>query len=234
MIKKTFLLLCICTLSLFAQDLKVAAGAGYKKVVQKIIQNYEKNNQNVDGFFGNMKQVTAQSQQTDMGLVIGDKSYLLNKSQLNIKEYITLGYGKVVLAYAKGVQLTTTNDLLKTNIRKIAMPQPQKAIYGIAGMEFLKEQNLYKTIKDKLLVVSSVPQVMTYLVAKEVDVGIVNLTSALENKDKIGGYIEIDANDYSPIEIIAAKLPDCKNECEQFVNYLQTDESKKIFKTFGL
>lgn len=235
MLKKAVFIFLSFGLFLYADGLKIAVAAGYKKPMLTLIKAYEKTGKDVEAFFGNMKQISIQAKQTDAALIIGDKDFLYQKSQLDIKEHYTLGLGKVVLAYSKKTTLSSSEDLTKKDIAKIAMPQPPKAIYGIAGEEFLKRSNLYEKIKDKLLVVSTVPQVVTYLVANEVDAGIINLTAALANKDKIGGFIEIDQKEYSKIEIIAAKLKDCKTtECEAFFAFLQSPFSKEVCAKYGL
>ncbi len=235
MLKKAVFIFLSFGLFLNADGLKIAVAAGYKKPMLTIIKEYQKTGKEVEAFFGNMKQISIQAKQTDAALIIGDKNFLYQKSQLDIKEHYTLGLGKVVVAYSKKVKLSSIDDLTRKDISKIAMPQPPKAIYGLAGEEFLKKSNLYEKIKDKLLVVSTVPQVVTYLVANEVDVGIINLTAALANKDKIGGFIEVDQEDYSQIEIIAAKLKDCKTaQCEAFFTFLQSSFSKEVFVKYGL
>lgn len=235
MFLRVSLLFALLLLTLQAQDLKIAAGAGYKKVVLKVIEAYEKHGGAVDGFFGNMRQVSAQAKQSDIALIIGDKNFLLNKSGLTIVKHDKVGEGKVVIVYPKeGQAITSAKSLLDDNIEKIAMPQPKKAIYGIAGEAFLKHEELYEKLKDKLYIVATVPQVMTYIIANEVDAGILNLTSALENKDKIGGYIEVNPKSYAPIEIIAAQLQGCDKQCQSFVKFLQQNEAKAIFKSFGL
>lgn len=115
------------------------------------------------------------------------------------------------------------------------MPQPKKAIYGIAGEEFLKNSKLYKEVKDKLYIVATVPQAATYVITKEVDAGIINLTAALANKSKIGGYIVVPNEYYAPINIVAGKLESCNNkECQSFIEFLSTTKSKDIFKKYGL
>jgi len=235
MFKKTVLIFLSCGLFLNADGLKIAVAAGYKKPMLTIMKEYKKTGKSVDAFFGNMKQISTQAKQTDAALIIGDKNFLYQKSKLDIKGHQILGLGKVVVAYSKKTKLSSISELTRKDISKIAMPQPQKAIYGVAGEEFLKKSNLYEKIKDKLLVVSTVPQVVTYIVANEVDAGIINLTAALANKEKIGGFIEVDQKEYSKIEIIAAKLIDCNTaECEKFLAFLQSPFSKEIFTKYGL
>ena len=115
------------------------------------------------------------------------------------------------------------------------MPQPKKAIYGTAGEAFLHYTNLYEKVEKKLYIVAKVPQVVAYLITEEVDAGIINLTAALANKDKLGGYIIIDEKSYPSIEITAAKLDKCQStECEDFLTFIASPEAKEIFKKYGL
>ena len=231
------IVLCLMALSLMvaAEDLKIAAGAGYKKPLMDVIKEYEKNGQKVDAFFGNMQQISTQVTQTNVALIVGDKNFLSNKSQLHIKEFIFLGEGKVVIAYPKGKSMVSIDDLTQPSVQKIAMPQPQKAIYGIAGEEFLKSSKVYDAVQNKLLLVATVPQALTYIITNEVDAAIVNLTAALGSKNEIGGYIEVPKNYYTPIEIVAGKLEACNTrECNDFINFLSTQKAKDIFKHYGM
>ncbi|RXJ86537.1 molybdate ABC transporter substrate-binding protein [Arcobacter sp. CECT 8985] len=216
-----------------AQNLKVAAGAGYKKPLVKIIKLYEKQtNSKIDSFYGNLRQVSTQAKNMDLQLVIGDKNFLKTKSGVDFKKYITIGKGKAVLAYTKDID--SIEDLLSNKIKRIAIPAPQKAIYGIASMQILKNSKLLNKIKNKLLIVATVPQVSTYLITNEVDAGIINLTSALANKSKFKGYILIDDNLYSKIDIVAAITKNCNKKCKSFLQFLKSEKAKTIFKNYGL
>jgi molybdate transport system substrate-binding protein len=235
MLKKLLLAFIASSLILSANDLKIAAGAGYKKPLMEIIKEYEKGGDKIEAIFGHLKQVTTQATQTDIALIIGDKKFLEKKSALIFKDYIALGEGKLVIVYPKDKSFLSINDLANPNIKKITIPDPSKAIYGIAGTEFLKNSNLEEKIKDKLLVVATVPQAMTYILTNEVDAALVNLTEALASKDKIGGFIEVDKRYYTPIEIVAGKLENCNTkECERFLTFLESKTSKDIFKKYGL
>ncbi len=234
MMKKLLLLISGLVLFVQAGEVKVASAAGYKKPVMEVITAFEKKGYKVEALFGNMKQVITQAQNGAIEVTIGDKAFL-EKSRLPIKAYQNIGKGKVVLAYSKNTYLDSIQDLEKESIKKIAMPQPKKAIYGTAGEAFLHYTNLYEKIEKKLYIVAKVPQVVAYLITGEVDAGIINLTAALANKEKLGGYILIDENSYPPIEITAAKLDRCQSsECEAFVTFLNSPTAQEIFKKYGL
>ncbi|RXK04702.1 molybdate ABC transporter substrate-binding protein [Halarcobacter bivalviorum] len=233
--KKIVFIVCALSLFLNAQNLKVAAGAGYKKPLMEILTNYEKKDKKIDAFFGNMKQVTAQAKQTDISLIIGDRNFLEKKSALVFKKFYNLGKGKLVIAYSKNTKLENIEQLKESKIKKISIPQSKKAIYGIAGEEFLKNSKLYEEVKNRLYTVATVPHSMTYIITNEVDAGIVNLTAALANRDKIGGFFEVPQKYYSEINIVAGELESCKTKkCKEFLAYLLSDEAKEVFKKYGL
>lgn len=229
--KKVLLALVLSIVATNASDFKIAAGAGYKKPIQKILKLY---NKKIDAFYGNMRQVSTQAKHTDLALVIGDKNFLQNKSNIDFIKYTSIGEGKAVLAYSKKTKINTLNEILSDKIKRVSMPHPKKAIYGIAAMQILHNSKISSNIDEKLFITATVPQVTTYLITNEIDAGFINLTSALANKSKLGGYIEIDKKLYSKIDIVAASTKNCKDECKEFLNFLQSKKAKEIFTQFGL
>ena len=235
MFKKLVVLSIFLGLTLGAESLKVASVAGYKKPMMKIANGYEKSGKSVDMMFGNMRKTISQAKYSDICLVVGDQEYLSTKSDLDIKKMHKLGNGKLVLAFRKGLNLKSIDDLKDKTITRVAMPHSKKAIYGKAAKEFLEHFKHKDVVEKKLIEVATVPQVATYIISKEVDAGFMNITAAINHKDKIGGYILIDKDLYSPIGIVAATL-DRKNcdDVSSFIEFLNTDFSKNILKSSGL
>lgn len=226
-------LLSVCS---YADALKIAAGAGYKKPVQEVLKLYEAKYPKVEAIYGNMAQIFAQAKQMDIAVVIADKKFLEKQKELAFVEYQTIGEGKAVIAYAKGVHLEKAEDLADASIKSVGMPEAKKAIYGDAGIEFLENAKLTDKVKDKLIVVATVPQVSAYVGSHEVDAGIMNLTAALDSFDKIGGYVKIPEHYYGKIEIVAGSLKACESDatCRQFKAFLKTPEAKAVFEKYGL
>ncbi len=67
-----------------------------------------------------------------------------------------------------------------------------------------KKQNLEGKLKDKILAVAGVPQVVTYILNGEVDAGFINQTELNAHKDDFGSFILIDKALYAPANIVAA------------------------------
>lgn len=219
-------------------DVVLAAGAGYKKMVNALNAAYQKKTgQTLDLIYGNMGRVTTLAKESGkVDIVLGDQQFLLKRAALAVTEKTELGRGKLVLAFAKGSKFSKVADLDNPEAGRIAMPDSSKAIYGKAAREYLTTTGRLPDIKPRLVEVATVPQVFSYLATGEVDMGFINLTHALNVKDKLGGYEVLDDKDYSPISIIAAVLESSanKDKAQSFIDFVKTDEAQAIVRANGL
>ena len=230
---KKFLLLMAAVFAFGNENLLVSAGGGYKKIVEAVAHNLKKDGVNIDTSFANIKAIMAQAKEGKTDVIVGDEDFL-KKSDLKIAEYVNLGSGALVLATKKGVKIEKVDEL-KT-LTKIAMPDAAKTVYGKRASEFMQNANLSGELKDKILAVAGVPQVVTYILNGEVDAGFINQTELNAHKDEFGSFILIDKALYAPANIVAAKLEGCekKADCEKFINELKSERSKEIYAKFGI
>ena len=211
---------------------------GIKKPVVEVLKAYEESGYGkIDAMYGNMAQIFAHAKQMEIVVVIADKKFLEKQNELFFVRYLDIGIGRAVIAYAKGVSVTSIEDLKQESIKTIAMPEAKKAIYGDVGIEFLHNAKLYESVKEKLMVVATVPQVSSYVATHEVDVGIINVTAALDSGDKIGGYLEIPQSYYTKIEIVAGSLKACNENqaCQNFLAFFKHSKSQRdIYQIWAL
>ena len=219
-------------------DVVLAAGAGYKKMVNALNSAYRaKTGKTLDLIYGNMGRVTTLAKESGkVDIVLGDQQFLLHRAALAVTEKTELGRGKLVLAFPKGSKFSKAADLDNSEAGRIALPDTSKAIYGKAARQYLTKTGRLPAIKPRLVEVATVPQVFSYLATNEVDMGFLNLTHALNVKDKLGGYVILDDKDYSPISIIAAVLTSSanKDEAQSFMEFVKTDEAQAIVRANGL
>ena len=240
--QKVFLILMLFLLSATtasARDLMIAAGAGYKKPVTEVMHSFKKDTGiTTVATFGNIQMVSRQAEQTgEISCIIGDKKFLNRLgSTVTFSRYAPIGKGILVLAYRKGITLHKPEDLLTNQAKSIFMPHEKKAIYGIAGTETLSSYGYTSKLADKVTQVATVPQVVSYLITGEADAGFINLTEALANKDKLGGYLVISEVRYTAILIVAGLVKGFEKDAEslKFIDYLQTERAKQIFDKYGL
>jgi len=221
----------------WADDVVLASGAGYKKMVNALAAAYkEQTGHSIDLIFGNMARVTTLAKQGDkVGLVLGDTRFL-TKAGLPMASMQELGRGKLVLAFSKQSKASAVADLDSPRIERIALPDGKKAIYGNAAREFLHSSGRMPDIQPKLVEVSTVPQVFSYVATNEVDMGFINLTHALNVADKLGGYVLVDEALYSPISIVVGVLENPAQAQEQraFLDFLKTPQAQAVVHKHGL
>lgn len=221
-----------------AEPLTIAAGAGYKKLVTDLAAAFETaSGTKTELVFGNMGQVTTQAKTSGaIDVLIGEQAFL-EKSGLPFSGTAEIGQGVLVVAWPKGkTLLASPADVAKPEVARLAMPDPQKAVYGKAASEYLEKAGLTGAVAGKLLVVATVPQVTTYLLSGEVDAGFVNRTDVLDLGASIGGFLEVDPALYAPIRIVAESLAEAKNPegAKAFAAFLATDAAKAIAVTHGM
>lgn len=218
-----------------ADSLLIAAGAGYKKPLTEIYAAFtQATGLKVEATFGNMQQVLAQTRDSGrVDLVIGEQGFL-SRTEL-FERYLDLGQGRLVLAYGPK-RLSGYAALTASEVERIALPDPNKAIYGRAATQFLERSGLLPQIQPKLMTLATVPQVSAYLVAGTVDAGFINITDALGLEGKIAGFDEIPADLYDPPLIVLAfpKERPASEAANAFADFLGSDAAKTILRQYGL
>lgn len=232
----TLLVTLVLSCSVAAADpLLIAAGAGYKKPLTEIYAAFTRSTgTKVEAVFGNLQQVLAQTRDSGrVDLVVGEQAFLA-KSGLFARDQ-TLGTGRLVLAYGTK-RLAGYASLTDPAVTRIGLPDPQKAIYGKAATQFLERSGLMPRVKDKLMTLSTVPQVSAYLIAGTIDAGFVNVTDALGIADKIAGYDELPAGLYDQPVIVLAVPKDRPESAaaKSFADFIGQDDARAILTRYGL
>lgn len=232
-----FLLGVSLSTTVLAADLLVAAGAGYRKLVEALAADFNtQSGIEVERTYGNMGQVAAQVKMgTGIQLVVGDHRYL-STSGVDYQDYHDVGEGQLVLAWRQGLELDSPDELRDSErFARIALPDTDKAIYDRAGTEYLERSGLFDTVDERLLVVGTVPQASAYVATGEVDAGFINLTDALANAERFGGYLVLDEH-YDPIRIVAAITAQHADNPDvlAFIDYVGSPAARTIATNHGL
>ncbi|NLV81991.1 MAG: molybdate ABC transporter substrate-binding protein [Synergistaceae bacterium] len=223
----------------FAGELSVTTGAGYTKMVEELCTAYkELSGRKVQEMYGgNIGQQLAQIEAgSGVNVIIVDKGTLESvKTNVKFDTFVPLGKTVLVLAWRKGLSLSSPYDLLYDDVKSVCYPDPKAAIYGRAAFAFLDSSGIKNKIPNKLSQVTTVPQVFSYLVSGEMDAGFVNRVVVRAGKDKIGGFLEIE-NGYPPLNMVAVvvKGQQVKLEVKSYLDFLKTDKGKEILKKHGV
>jgi len=221
-----------------ADETTLAAGAGFRKPIVELATAYKaQSGHDILQIYGHVGQVIAQARESSkITLVCGDRVVLEHAKDVPFQSMVRLGMGKLVVAFRKGLALSKPDDITRDDVRRIGIPDQANAIYGKAGRQFLERAKLVAAIDPKLIPVATVPQVTSYVVSGEVDAGFINATDAIGAGSNIGGFVEVDAALYDPVEVVCGIRASDKPSPATvgFVDFLATDQARKIITRYGL
>ncbi len=228
---------------LFADSLKVAVAANVRFAFDEIATAYEKkSNIRIIPIVSSSGKLTAQIEHGapfDMFLSANMKypTYLYKKN-LATTEPKVYAFGTLVLwSLNKNIDI----DLKKLNdekIKKIAIPNPKNAPYGVESLKVLEKLYIKKDIYSKIVFGESVSQTNQYIYSRSADIGITAKSVVLSPKMKTKGrWKEIDKNDYSPIKqgivILTHGYKKNKKISLDFYHFIFSENGQKILKRNG-
>lgn len=215
----------------------VTTGMGYKKMLSELCALYkqESGQQLTEVYSGTIGQSLAQYKAgSGVSVFVSDRQ-ALEESDVAFASFQPLGTAVLVLAWKKGLNVGSPQDLQKPEIRSIGYPDKKGAIYGKAADRFLAQSGLREPLKDKLRMFSTVPQVFSYLTTGELDAGFVNTAVVKTQGNAVGGYMDIQSG-YEPIEMVAAVVKGAEQdpEVKAFLTFLQSDGARSVYAKHGL
>ena len=142
--------------------------------------------------------------------------------------------GRIVLASPRKspIAVRGLQDLLRPEVRRIAIANPAHAPYGRAAQEALERAGMWERLKPKLVYGENIRHTLQFIETGAVEAGIVALSVA-----DVPGimHVPIDAKLYAPLNQVAAVVrrslrPDLAAGFIQFVN---GPEGRPIMKRYG-
>lgn len=146
--------------------------------------------------------------------------------------------GLLVLWSAQAIDLPPIPFLSSKKVRKIAIANPMNAPYGQAAQEFLERNNVFNTLKEKIVFGESIAQVNQYVLSKACEAGITAKSVVLSQQGKDqGDWIALPADAYQPIQqgVVITRHGSEVNPgpAKTFLAFLAQPEAKAILQSFG-
>jgi len=232
------LLIIFLACNIYASSLKVAVAANVRFAFDEIAKAYEKKSSiKIIPIVSSSGKLTAQIEHGapfDLFLSANMKypTYLYSKKLAYNKPKV-YAYGELVLwTLNKKINLSLEN-LKDKKIRKIAIPNPKNAPYGIEALRALENNELKDSIYKKIVWGESISQTNQYIYSRSADIGITAKSVVLSPKMKdIGRWIEIDKNNYQPIKQGVVILKNSKLS-RDFYKFIFSKTAQDILKKYG-
>ncbi len=156
-----------------------------------------------------------------------------------VTEPVIYAQGSLAYLSSKKQDFTQGMSLLSgQKIDKIALANPQTAPYGKAAVEAMRNGGVLKGVEKKLVYAETISQTVSYAMTAA-DIGFIaksSLYSPTMSHFKEGvHWADVDTTLYTPIDqgIVVLKEGKEKSEVLAFYDFIQSDEAKKIFRSFG-
>jgi len=169
--------------------------------------------------------------------VSADMKYpeVLFRTGLTKQQPAVYAYGKLVMWSAiEGLQ-PSINQLLSSEVKHVALPNPKIAPYGIAAMEVLKHHNILESIQKKLVYGENISQTTQFIISKSAEIGFTAKSVVLSHQmNEKGSWVELDQNLYTPLAqgVVVLDNERCRLS-NQFFDFLFSPEAREILQKFG-
>lgn len=136
------------------------------------------------------------------------------------------------------LQLERLEDLIRPEVRRVAIANPDHAPYGIAAREALQAAGIWDAVQPKLVLGENVRQALQYAETGNVDAAIVALSlsaPAAAGPDGLGRWVLIPQDLYTPLDQTLAVVKGTPHEtvARAFIAYINGPQGRQIMRNYG-
>ena len=228
-----------------APEIRVAAAADLKFAMDELAARFEKESgTKVNVTYGSSGNFFAQIQNgAPFDLFFSaDIEYPRNLEAAGLVEpgtFFEFAIGRIVIWAPAYMNVDVAKEkwaaLLKPQVRKIAIANPNHAPYGRAAVAALKNAGVYDRVKSKLVYGENISQAAQFVQSGNAQAGIIALSLAISPGMKDGKSWEIPSDEYPPLDQGAVVLPGGKNKerARQFLDLVKSAEGRDTLEKFG-
>lgn len=144
------------------------------------------------------------------------------------------GIGRLTLWQREGspVVVKDLKDLLKPEVQRVAIANPDHAPYGMAAREALQSAGLWDTLQPKLVLGENIKQTQQYAETGNVEVALVALSLSVE---KPGQWTLVPEASHKPLEQMLAvpKNAPHPEAARHFAAFINGDQGRPIMQKYG-
>ena len=130
--------------------------------------------------------------------------------------------------------LSSPKDLLKADIKRIALAEPTTVPVGVYSSKYLADEGLWEKLKPKVVPVQDVRATLASVESGNVEAGFVYKTdAAVSKKVKIVYEVPIDKGPKIIYPVAIVKESKRKDAAHDFLNYVHGRAGKDAFKKYG-
>jgi molybdate transport system substrate-binding protein len=144
------------------------------------------------------------------------------------------GVGRITLWQRQDaeIEVKEIKDLLKPEIKRIAIANPDHAPYGVAAKQALQSIGIWEMLQPKLVLGENIRQTKQYAETGNVDVAIVALSISI---NKSGKWTLIDSALHKPLEQMLAvpKSSPHPDIAQKFAYFINSTKGRTLMQKYG-
>lgn len=222
-------------------ELTIAAASDLTKAFTEVGAEFEKaNNCTVTFSFGSTGKLSEQivngapfdvfaaanesviDELNEKGFIISDTKQLYAMGRIGIATLID-----------SKIEVKTMEDLLKDDVKKIAIANPEHAPYGLAAKQALVTAGLWDQLEEtKMVYGNNISETLSFITTGNADAGFIALSL---NDETTLNFNLIDNDMHEPLRQAMAVIKATKEEAlgRKFVEYVNSEEGKEIMSKYG-
>lgn len=146
----------------------------------------------------------------------------------------TYGRGRITMwtRADSALKLEKIEDLMRPEVHRIAIANPDHAPYGQAARDALESAGIWETIKPKLVYGDNIRQTLQFAETGNVEVAIVALSLSVQSK---GLWVLIPENLHKPLNQGMGVIEGTKNEqgARAFSDFVNGAKGREIMQKYG-
>ena len=133
------------------------------------------------------------------------------------------------------IGLGSLRDLLRVEVKRIAVGNPKTVPAGRYAGEALKHFQMWNVLKEKFVFGENVRQVLDYVARNEADAGLVYSTDAAVRAKAVKIVEKLTAESHQPVVYPVGVVKGTKEEpsAKAFVDFILSPEGQKILSRYG-
>jgi molybdate transport system substrate-binding protein len=130
------------------------------------------------------------------------------------------------------LNVETVEDLLKPEVRRVAIANPEHAPYGVAARQALQTAGVWEAVQPKLVLGENVRQALQYAETGNVDAALVPLSLSIDSKGK---WTLVPEDLHSPIDQALGVVADSPRQAmaRDFAAFITGPQGQAVLQDYG-
>jgi len=150
----------------------------------------------------------------------------------NTRQVYAYGYLALATNRNAGMDTKTLEDLLRPDLKHVAIANPDHAPYGTAARQALERAGIWDQVRPKLVYGENIRQTLQFVQTGNAEAGIIAM-SIVQVPEVT--YVPVDTRFYDPLRqtLAVSRKTDHEAEAREFIAFVNGSEGRSLLNKYG-